>query len=182
MEQINKLRKLKSWNAPVALDRGASLSEGQTAQRYGVSGFPTVIIIDRDGKIGFNTSVEPKDRAAFLRSMQAVAKSAKIAFPSDKNGSDAEAEKQMNALVNALLSAEIDASLARRARKECHPAPATRYADEWRLANPSFRERIRVPRAPKGEIRPIPWEGSTAEPVAVNRFRERFRGQTVDSK
>jgi outer membrane protein assembly factor BamB/beta-lactamase regulating signal transducer with metallopeptidase domain/thiol-disulfide isomerase/thioredoxin len=116
MEQINKLRKLKSWNAPVALDRGASLSEGQTAQRYGVSGFPTVIIIDRDGKIGFNTSVEPKDRAAFLRSMQAVAKSAKIAFPSDKNGSDAEAEKQMNALVNALLSAEIDASLARRAR------------------------------------------------------------------
>jgi thiol-disulfide isomerase/thioredoxin len=116
MEQIKKLKKLKGWDAPLGVDRGASVSEGKTAQLYGVRGFPTVVIIDRNGKIGFNSSVEPKDQAAFLRRMKAIAKSANLSFPSEKNEDQAEAEKQANAIIGAMLSAEIDEALARRAR------------------------------------------------------------------
>jgi hypothetical protein len=109
-----KLKKIKGWQAPLGIDRGASLSEGKTAQLYGVSGYPTIIIIDRDGKVGFNSAVEPKDRAALLGRMDALAKSHHLPFPSEKDGHHAEAEKQANAIIGALLSEEIDHSLGRR--------------------------------------------------------------------
>jgi beta-lactamase regulating signal transducer with metallopeptidase domain/thiol-disulfide isomerase/thioredoxin len=115
MDQINKLKKLKAWQAPTAVDRGASLSEGETAQRYGVNGFPTIILIGRDGKVSFNSSVQPKDAEAFLTKMKAFAKSHSLPFPSEKGDNEVEAEKQLTALLRAYLSTEIDKLLARPA-------------------------------------------------------------------
>jgi thiol-disulfide isomerase/thioredoxin len=115
MDQINKLRKLKSWQAPTAIDRGTSLSEGETAKLYGIGGFPSLIIIDRDGNIGFNSAVQPKDQEAFLSDMKTFAKSLNIPFPSEKSDNEAEVEKQMTTLMRAFLSAEIDKLLARPA-------------------------------------------------------------------
>lgn len=116
-DQINKLRKLHSWEAPSAVDRGADNSDGETAQRYGVRAYPTIFIVDRDGNIALNS---PEDNDEFITSMKALAASFSIEFPSDLGEPDENAireyEKQAMAVLLVFLSAEIDKQVARPAK------------------------------------------------------------------
>jgi hypothetical protein len=58
---------MKKVSLVYAFDRERNKNDGNvngvTAERYNVGGYPTVVIIDRDGKIAFNTS-DPGNRPA----------------------------------------------------------------------------------------------------------------------
>ena len=95
-EKIRQILKLKGANFPFAIDRGDDEgANGETADHYGVLTYPTLVIIDRRGKVAFH-SFDPalKDRA------RAIAQELKIA-------------EDMNRIDGTLLTRELDAILQR---------------------------------------------------------------------
>jgi thiol-disulfide isomerase/thioredoxin len=53
--QVRKFLALKGVTFPSGIDEGALNTYGTTVQRYGVTGFPTSILIDRDGVIALSS-------------------------------------------------------------------------------------------------------------------------------
>jgi hypothetical protein len=95
----------------MAVDRGATISDGEFSKLYGVRGFPTVVVIDREGKVAFNSSLEPEDVAKFMEEMRQLAVSLQIPWPLPE-GDDENATSQMNRLQAAMFSREIDKAMA----------------------------------------------------------------------
>ena len=116
VDQINKLKKVNSWMTESGIDRGTTISDGASAKSYGVHGYPTVIVIDSEGKIGFNSGIEPQDRAAFMKDIQQLAQSLQIPWPLPDKPDDA-AISEMNKLFVALYSREIDKVIAAGRKK-----------------------------------------------------------------
>ena len=111
MDQIRRLQDAKGWTAPSAIDVGAGQARGETAERYGVSGFPTVILIAPDGRIAFNSDCHAEDQQTTLARMQKLAESLDVPWPPENWGEGEEAAKQFNKLIFAMYSAEIDKTL-----------------------------------------------------------------------
>jgi thiol-disulfide isomerase/thioredoxin len=107
-DQIGKLKKLRGWTAPSGIDRGTSNADGSTSTTYGISGYPSVLIIDREGKIAFNSGIFPKDRNAFMQETGELAKSIGIAWPLNENAPQSEQEESQSKLMQAMFSREID--------------------------------------------------------------------------
>ena len=112
MDQIKKLQKVKGWTAPTAIDVGTSRAGGETIERYGVRGFPTVILIAPDGKIAFNSDDPAEDQQPVLARLQKLAESLDVPWPPEKWGEGEESAKQFNKLIFAMYSAEVDKALA----------------------------------------------------------------------
>jgi beta-lactamase regulating signal transducer with metallopeptidase domain/thiol-disulfide isomerase/thioredoxin len=116
LEQIAKLKKSMGWKAETGIDRGSSVVDGASAARYGVRGFPSYIVIDAEGNVVFNSGREPEDREAFMKDVERLAKSLQIPWPppgqpNEEQETD-EAIANMNILFGAMLSREIDKTLA----------------------------------------------------------------------
>lgn len=108
LDQIRKLKKLRGWTAPSGIDRGTSNADGTTSSAYGIRGYPSVLIIDRQGKVAFNSGIEPKDRDAFMEEMGELAKANGIAWPPNEKAPQSEQEENMSKLMQAMFSREID--------------------------------------------------------------------------
>jgi hypothetical protein len=76
-----------------------------------VRGYPSIIVIDPEGKVAFNSTREPRDKDAFMKEMQQLAESLQIPWPLPEVESD-EALSYMNKLFGAICSREIDKVLA----------------------------------------------------------------------
>ncbi|QDT42368.1 Regulatory protein BlaR1 [Gimesia alba] len=106
MSQINKIKQSEQWTIPIALDRGTSILDGATCLSYGVQSYPTLIIIDADGKIAFRSDVEPpQDRTTYMR---ILADASGVKWPPAKNATQAEMVEIMNQIQYTLLNREID--------------------------------------------------------------------------
>ncbi len=111
LEQIGKLKKEMGWKTETGIDRGSSVSDGASAARYGVRGYSSIIVIDPEGKVAFNSGHEPKDKDAFMKEMQQLTESLQIPWPLPEGDSD-EALSSMNRIFRAMFSREIDKVLA----------------------------------------------------------------------
>ena len=107
-DQIGKLKKLHGWTAPSGIDRGTSNADGTTSMAYGIRGYPSLLIIDRQGKVAFNSGIEPKDRNVFMQEMSELAKSNGITWPPNEKAPQPEQEASMDKLMQAMFSREID--------------------------------------------------------------------------
>lgn len=114
LDQIEKLKKEKGWKTETGIDRGSSVADGASAARYGVTGYPSILVIDPEGKVAFNSSRDPKDEDAFLKELQQLAESLQMAWPppEDESEESEEAISYMNKLFGAMLSREIDKAIA----------------------------------------------------------------------
>ncbi len=114
ISQIKKLLGLKDWNVPVGLDNGPALAKGETAVRYGVYGYPTFIIIDKQGRIAFNPeAVEgAHDKDKVMAKAEALAKEAGVPWPIDKDVSEDEARSRIERIQVYMLSKEVEKALA----------------------------------------------------------------------
>jgi thiol-disulfide isomerase/thioredoxin len=65
--QVRKFLGLKGVTFPSGVDEGELNTYGTTVQRYGVTGFPTSILIDRDGVIAFSS-----DNPSFKKQLGAI--------------------------------------------------------------------------------------------------------------
>jgi RNA polymerase sigma factor (sigma-70 family) len=70
---IGKVLEMKKASLLFAVDRGRNNDEfninGVTAGRYGVKGYPTLVMIDRQGKLAFHTGIDPKESVAAMKSL-----------------------------------------------------------------------------------------------------------------
>ena len=98
------------WNTATGIDRGSSVSDGASAARYSVRGYPSIIVIDREGKIAFNSGHEPQDKDAFMKDLQQLAESLQIHWPLPEGDSEV-AQNAMNKLFGAMFRREIDKAL-----------------------------------------------------------------------
>jgi thiol-disulfide isomerase/thioredoxin len=110
LEQINKLKRLKGWKTAVGVDRGTTISDGASAEQYGVRGFPTIMILGRHGKVAFNSDVEPEHVADFMQDMRQLASSLKIPWPIPEDDEE-QAVLYMCRIQAALFSREIEKAL-----------------------------------------------------------------------
>ncbi len=61
MSQVKKLLRVKDWRLVTGLDKGTDIARGTVARAYGARGWPTTVIIDRQGKIAYNSNLEQWD-------------------------------------------------------------------------------------------------------------------------
>jgi RNA polymerase sigma factor (sigma-70 family) len=75
-EEIGKIRRFLDFKKATlisALDEGRGKGDnshnGVTADRYGVRGYPTLVMIDRDGNVAFHTGIGTKEGVAAMRAL-----------------------------------------------------------------------------------------------------------------
>lgn len=107
LDQMNKLKKSMGWKTPSGLDLGSSIVDSKTSTTYGVRGYPTIVIIDAQGKIAFNSSIEPESREAMMKAMETLAKANDIPWPPNES-SEEEMKETSTRLQIAMFSREID--------------------------------------------------------------------------
>jgi thiol-disulfide isomerase/thioredoxin len=115
MTLVKRLLKQQAWDLAVGLDTGDDIVSGETTRSFAVHGYPTVMIIDRNGKIAFNSDDTPKDPKVFLRDMEAMAKSADVPWPVDKEASEDEIRQRMTRLQVFMFGQQIDKALQKPA-------------------------------------------------------------------
>tara|TARA_R110002049_G_scaffold296773_1_gene485132 strand:- start:1816 stop:4887 length:3072 start_codon:yes stop_codon:yes gene_type:complete len=106
MSQIKKLQQSEEWTTPTGIDRGTSILNSVTCERYGVQGYPTQIIIDRKGRIAFRSDIEPPgNRETYIRKL---AEASGVKWPPAENATEVELTDIMNRVQYTLLSREIE--------------------------------------------------------------------------
>ncbi len=111
MSLVKRLLKQQDWNFTVGLDTGEEIVTGKTVRRYAIHGYPSVIVIDRNGTIAFNSGDFPRDRELFMREMEAMARSAGLPWPIDKDATEEQALERMMQLQVVMFSRAIDKAL-----------------------------------------------------------------------
>ena len=104
MDQIRRLYELKKVSLVSAIDVGPEdqVDEGTTASMYRVWGFPWSFLIDRSGKVAFNSN-DPANQGAFAAIVQ------KHGLEGIKRPTD----EQISQAMEAYLDGAIEKALAR---------------------------------------------------------------------
>ncbi len=111
MTLVKRLLRQEEWNLTVGLDVGEEIVTGESVRRFAVNGFPTTIVVDRRGTIAFNSGDVPTDREVFMRDMEALARSAGLPWPIDKDATKEQVLERMKQLQVVMLSRRIDQAL-----------------------------------------------------------------------
>jgi hypothetical protein len=73
MEQIRRLLELKKAPLLSALDeqrKGSDTArDGESARRYGIYGYPTMMLIDRQGKLAWNSADNVGEKIAEMKAL-----------------------------------------------------------------------------------------------------------------
>ena len=108
MTLIKRLMKQEQWNTVTGLDRGEEIVSGATVMTFAVKGYPTLMVIDREGRIAFNSNDVPADREQFMKQAEELAKSIGVPWPVDKDATQEEVMERMTRLQVAHYSREIE--------------------------------------------------------------------------
>jgi thiol-disulfide isomerase/thioredoxin len=108
---VKRLLKQEEWDITVGLDEGESVASGSTTRSYAIGGFPSVLVVDPEGKIAFNTDVPAEARAEQMRQIAELAKANGIPWPLDQDAPEQETLATILRLHELLLSQAIDRAL-----------------------------------------------------------------------
>jgi beta-lactamase regulating signal transducer with metallopeptidase domain/thiol-disulfide isomerase/thioredoxin len=86
--QVKRLQQLKEWKLVTGVDPGKDTAEGAMARAYGARGWPTTVIIDREGKIAYNSNLQKWDSLSILREQARINKA--LNRPPEKFGASLE--------------------------------------------------------------------------------------------
>jgi thiol-disulfide isomerase/thioredoxin len=114
IEEMNKALEEESWSVPSGLDKGEGIMQGATVQSYGVRGFPTVVVINREGKISYNSSqsLVPENQAAGWAKMERMARDIGLPWPIDKDIENRDQlQSRLDKLALHMYSLEIERAL-----------------------------------------------------------------------
>ncbi len=110
VETINKLKKLKGWASPSAIDKGKSANLSATCKAYGIDHFPTIVVVNKAGRIAYRDDVNPpgiKDAADMAKAIEKLAKANGITIPGDAAGAD-ELQNFITRIHVVMLSQQLD--------------------------------------------------------------------------
>lgn len=115
MSLVKRLIDQQEWQTITGLDTGEDIASGASVGAFAVNGFPTVMVIDREGKIAFNTDYTPGDQEQamkeFMKRAEEDAKSLGLPWPIDKDATQEELRQRLTKLQVLQLSREIDRAL-----------------------------------------------------------------------
>jgi thiol-disulfide isomerase/thioredoxin len=111
LDQVRKLMKSKKWDWPTGLDAGEDIGSGTTVERYVIRGYPTTIVVGRDGRVVFTTDTVAGDREAVMKEMEQVAGELDISWPFPEEISQEDGISQMNRILGHMLSRQIELAL-----------------------------------------------------------------------
>jgi len=69
IDTIHRFLDLKKLRLISARDQGRAVDDAETAKRYGVKGYPTLVMIDRQGNLAFHSGVDPKERVEAMKAL-----------------------------------------------------------------------------------------------------------------
>lgn len=111
MTLVKRLLKQQEWEITAGVDTGDDIVTGETVKRYAIRGYPSTLVIDRNGVIAFNIGDIPEDHEVFMRQVEELAKAAGLPWPIDKDATEEEVMQRMTRLQVFMLSREIDKAL-----------------------------------------------------------------------
>jgi RNA polymerase sigma factor (sigma-70 family) len=103
IDTIHRFLDLKKLPLISARDQGRAVDDAETASRYGVKGYPTLVMIDRQGNLAFHSGIEPRER---VEAMKAVGKDMGLE-------ESTMTESDLNRLFEAFYDREIEKVLNR---------------------------------------------------------------------
>jgi hypothetical protein len=110
MSQVKKLLELKEWKALVGMDKGTDAADGETAKQYHVRGYPTVFVIDKQGRIAFTTDASDRDK--FMERIKSLTEELNIPWQIDKDVSEDETIARLLRINELMFTKEIETALA----------------------------------------------------------------------
>jgi len=99
------------WNYLVGLDRGDREAESRTKIAYGVRGYPTMIIVDKQGRVAFNSDARSEEEKT--AAMKATAAEIGLPWPPEKDADHDELLRRLQRFHEHWMSKEIERALAR---------------------------------------------------------------------
>jgi hypothetical protein len=114
LEQIAKLKKLKDWSMVSALDNGTSVQDSDTWRAFGVTGAPTWVVIDQDGRIAYRTDVRPQGTETFMEEQRKIVEALGLPWPLPEDGTPEEMHELANKIIYANLSQALQSVIAKR--------------------------------------------------------------------
>ena len=108
---VKRLLKQQEWQTVTGLDVGDDIVSGKTVQAFAIQGFPTVVIVDRQGKVAYNSGDVPSDREKFMKEMEKFVKEAGLPWPLDEGVTKEVLQERLTKLNVVLYSREIDRAL-----------------------------------------------------------------------
>ena len=111
MKEVRSFQRLLNYDFVTALDSGDDVNDGATTKAYAVRGYPTVFIIDRDGRIAWST--DQVTAAERTRNLKRAANALSISWPIDEKQPPEKLTAKMNRLHEYVLGEAIDSALAK---------------------------------------------------------------------
>ncbi|OAI57949.1 hypothetical protein AYO47_00205 [Planctomyces sp. SCGC AG-212-M04] len=106
MREIREMSSRMGWNALLALDKSVDDGLGESLQRFGVPGLPTVFVIGRDGRVAFTTNGMKED--VFMKLLEQSAKEAGVAWPINESVDSTVLEDQFRRIEERYLTKAIE--------------------------------------------------------------------------
>lgn len=110
-EDVSAFLKEKDWKCVAAIDGGVGLDDSFTANSYGVSVFPTFVVIDPKGVVYFASETSEKDRDTLEEEVKRDAKELGIPWPIDKDADGEVLQERTTKLMVHQMRREIDRAL-----------------------------------------------------------------------
>lgn len=118
--EIEQFLEQKDWNIPVGIDIATADEPGSTLNRYGVTGLPSTVIIDQNGRIAFSDIAAGPSGETSRAELEAIATAEGIPWPLDKDADDAVIAQRANKLRFAVLRRTIDGLLMNTTKPTRH--------------------------------------------------------------
>jgi thiol-disulfide isomerase/thioredoxin len=110
IEQLRGFQQQQKWEPLTGLDLGDDVIEGATAKTYGVQGYPTLLIIGRDGCVAWSTDQNLQDG---MKMIERAARALSIPWPIDEKGPEKDLIEKMCRIQEFLITEAIDQALAK---------------------------------------------------------------------
>ena len=107
--QVKETQQLEGWFGLSGVDRGPDIVAGVSAQRFGVNGFPTFIIVDAKGIVSYNSSTDE----SVAEKLKNAAAALQLPWPLDTNVDETEVAARIRKVQQYVLCQEVEAALAR---------------------------------------------------------------------
>jgi thiol-disulfide isomerase/thioredoxin len=108
---VQEIIQKEGWNLIMGIDNGTGSTDSVTLKRYGVGGFPTEFIVDRQGRVVDNGDLGATGEER-LAKMRVLAEEAKLPWPLEKDASEEETIRRMKLFHEFWMTKRIEAALA----------------------------------------------------------------------
>jgi thiol-disulfide isomerase/thioredoxin len=108
---IQELLSVQKWDLLVGFDRGASAADSETFNRYFARGYPTEVIIDRQGRIAYSPGEHVRDRQQREAAGRAAAEKLGLPWPLNEDADEDEFIRRLQIFHEHFLMTEIAKAL-----------------------------------------------------------------------